>query len=162
MLEARGGLRDARTLDLYAGTGALGLEALSRGAAHVTFVERRREALAALRDNVAALGVGDAARVVGRPVEAIEGELSGPFDLIFADPPYADVQSGAAPRALGRVLEGSVLCSDEAVMVLEHSSKTKAPSLATLTLVETRAYGDTQISFYVRSRPSDPSRGVEL
>ena len=159
MLEARCGLVEARVLDLYAGTGALGLEALSRGANHATFVERRREALVALRENVDALGVGTQSRILGRAVEMLGSArgggggtgteaLGGPFEVIFADPPYADVQSGAAPRALGRVLSDDLLSSEEALFVLEHSSKTPAPSLPKLRCLETRVYGDTQISFY--------------
>lgn len=107
MLESRGAIAGARVLDLYAGTGALGLEALSRGAIRATFVEKRREAVAALRSNIADLGVSESTRLVSRSVESASGgeSLGGPFDLVFADPPYADVQSGTALRALGRLLE---------------------------------------------------------
>lgn len=148
MIEARGGFDGTRVLDLYAGTGALGLEALSRGARRATFVERRREALAALKGNLEALGVAADAQVVARSVESVGAELAPPFDVVFVDPPYADVQSGAAPRALSRLLERGLLASEDALVVLEHSSKTPPPELAGVALVETRTYGDTQISFY--------------
>ncbi len=161
MIEARCGVREARVLDLYAGTGALGLEALSRGAAHATFVERRREALVALRENVAALGVIGQSRIIGRAVEALGvaagSELGGPYELVFADPPYADVQSGAAPRALGRVLLEELLASEDALLVLEHSSKTPPPSFSKLVCLETRVYGDTQLSFYGLLPRPEPS-----
>lgn len=147
MIEARGGCADLRVLDLYAGTGALGLEALSRGAARVTFVERRRDALMAIRANVDALGVADAVRLVGRPLEGAGVDLEGPFDLVFADPPYADVQSGAATRALARLFEGDVF-AEGALFVLEHAEKTATPEFPGLTVDVTRSYGDTRVAFF--------------
>ena len=84
-------LPDARVLDLFAGAGSLGIEALSRGAGHVTFVERDRAALAAIRANVAATGVADRTTVVARDVIAFLAGASGPYDLAFCDPPFADV-----------------------------------------------------------------------
>ena len=98
----------ARVLDLYAGTGALGLEAISRGAVFAVFVERSKEALLALNANVRALGLENATRVVALPLErAARLLLAAPaderFDLVFADPPYADVNNGAAVRAIPKV-----------------------------------------------------------
>ncbi len=95
MLASRlGTFEELRVADLFAGTGALGLEALSRGAAHCTFVEHDRKAIEALRRNVAKLGAGDRADV--RAQSALFG-LPGPFDLVLIDPPYA---SGLGPQAL--------------------------------------------------------------
>ncbi|RYE85146.1 MAG: 16S rRNA (guanine(966)-N(2))-methyltransferase RsmD [Myxococcales bacterium] len=94
-------------LDLYAGSGALGLEALSRGAARLVLVENRRPALDALRANLTSLGLGEpAVTVVPRPVERSASSVAplGPFDLVVADPPYALVESGAAQRALEGLL----------------------------------------------------------
>ncbi len=87
----------ARCLDLYAGTGALGFEALSRGAAHVVFVERHRQALAGLRRSAAALGAD--CEVFAGPVSAFLAETTARFDVIFMDPPY-DVDPGPVCRAL--------------------------------------------------------------
>ncbi|MEH3106571.1 MAG: 16S rRNA (guanine(966)-N(2))-methyltransferase RsmD [Sphingomonas fennica] len=96
MLASRiGSFEGLRVADLFAGTGALGLEALSRGAAHCTFVEPDRAALAALEANVAALDA--AATIVARRAESYRG---GPFDLILLDPPYA---SGLGPTALAAI-----------------------------------------------------------
>jgi 16S rRNA (guanine966-N2)-methyltransferase len=90
MLEPR--LAGARVLDLFAGAGTLGIEALSRGAAHATFVERDRAALDALRSNVISTGMGERARVVAANVLAfLAAGAGGPFDLVFCDPPFADV-----------------------------------------------------------------------
>jgi 16S rRNA (guanine966-N2)-methyltransferase len=88
MLTSRiGSFEGLRVADLYAGSGALGLEALSRGAAHATFVETDAKALAVIRANIAALEAGDRSDV--RPISAASLPPAQPFDLVFADPPYA-------------------------------------------------------------------------
>ncbi|MGH2489976.1 MAG: 16S rRNA (guanine(966)-N(2))-methyltransferase RsmD [Candidatus Limnocylindria bacterium] len=85
-------LSEARVLDLFAGSGALGIEALSRGAGSVTFVERSAEALKALRRNIAATGFDARAEVIAANVLTfIEQSVAGPYDLVFCDPPFADV-----------------------------------------------------------------------
>jgi len=95
MLASRlGTFEGLRVADLFAGTGALGLEALSRGAAHCTFVETDRKAVETLRRNIIKLGAGDRADV--RAQSALHG-VPGPFDLVLMDPPYA---SGLGPQAL--------------------------------------------------------------
>ena len=100
MLASRLGSFDGLNVaDLYAGSGALGLEALSRGAAMVTFVEQDPKALAAIRANIEALGAADRARILARSAQSLPPGLR--FDLIFADPPYAP-HSGTA--ALGQIL----------------------------------------------------------
>lgn len=86
MLTSRlGSFEELRVADLFAGTGALGLEALSRGAAHCTFVERDHGALKVLKENIAKLGAGDRSDV---RAQAAEGFAGGPFDIVFLDPPY--------------------------------------------------------------------------
>ncbi len=145
MLTSRGGLLGARVLDLYAGTGALGLEALSRGASHVVFVERARDALRALRANVTSLGVDDHVRVVPIAVERME--LEGPFDLVLADPPYDQVATGAVTRALTGI---AGLMTPSAYLVLEHAKGDTAPVWTGLEHDETRRVGDTSLSFYRR------------
>src|SRR5205807_2939069 len=85
-----GDVSDARVLDLYAGSGALGIEALSRGAAGATFVDSDREAVVAIRANLALTGTDDRASVVRSPVGSfLAAGRHGPFDLVFLDPPYA-------------------------------------------------------------------------
>ncbi len=85
-------LGEARVLDLFAGAGTLGIEALSRGATSVTFVERSPEALKTLRKNLAATGFAESSEVVGANVLAfLEQSAVGPYDLVFCDPPFADV-----------------------------------------------------------------------
>ena len=95
MLASRlGSFEDLRVADLYAGSGALGLEALSRGAAFACFVEQDPRALAAIRSNAEALGASDRTRIFARSAEALPA--SEPFDLLFADPPYAPGSGSAA------------------------------------------------------------------
>jgi 16S rRNA (guanine(966)-N(2))-methyltransferase RsmD len=136
-------------LDLYAGTGALGLEALSRGAARVTLVESAAGAIAAIRQNISALGVEKCARLIAGDVARAERRLArdGPFDLVVADPPWSLVESGDAPRTLAEVL-GTRLMTSEAWLVLEHSARIAAPGIGRLVRFETRHYGDAALTFY--------------
>lgn len=101
MLASRlGGFDEFRVADLYAGSGALGLEALSRGAGHATFVETDREALKAIEANVTAFGA--ASRVAIRSVSAANLPKSHPFDLVFADPPYEPGSGTAVAEAVAK------------------------------------------------------------
>jgi len=144
-------LPGARVLDLYAGTGALALEALSRGAEHATMVEPARAALTAIRSNVRALGVDERVRVIATTVERAGAAVGtgGPYRLVFADPPYAQVASGDAPRAMATVL-GVLSLAPGAIVVLEHGKAAKPPPLPGVTLVQSRRYGDTVVSLYAR------------
>jgi 16S rRNA (guanine966-N2)-methyltransferase len=168
ILGSAGAIEGARVLDLYAGTGALALEALSRGAARATLVESSRPALDALRSNVAALGLQDRVRVVAADVRAAlarlarEGKMGAgghgagdpresSFDLVLADPPWALVDSGEALAVLGDLAELPGTLSATATVVLEHSSRTSAGLDAvakSLSRVQTRRYGDTALTFY--------------
>jgi 16S rRNA (guanine(966)-N(2))-methyltransferase RsmD len=141
-------LPGARLLDLFAGAGGVGLEALSRGAAHATFVERDARAVAALRENVAALGVAPAARVVRDDVvRAIashrrEGER---FGLVFLDPPYDTDLTAATLDALG----DGVLLADGALVVAQHLTKLAPAGVAgVLAAFRTRRFGETTLTFF--------------
>jgi len=107
-------LSGERVLDLYAGTGALALEALSRGAAHATFVEEGRDALVALRGNIAELGVAKKAAVLAMSVERASRVLArvaeaDRFTLVFADPPYKLVQGGEFVRTFAPIVQSGAL-----------------------------------------------------
>jgi 16S rRNA (guanine966-N2)-methyltransferase len=149
ILAAAGAIEGARVLDLYAGTGALALEALSRGAADATLVESSGAALGVLRANVGALGLGARARVLELDVERAAARIAGagPFDIVLADPPWAHVDSGAAERALAHIVSAGALKAG-GWFVLEHSSRSPPPAVALLERLETRVYGDTALTFY--------------
>lgn len=155
ILTSAGAIEETRVLDLYAGTGALGLEAVSRGAAHATLVERGRDALLAIRANVEALGLGEQIKIIPKAVERCLVLLHGNgFQLVFCDPPYADVPSGALARALAPLTHSTVIDPD-ARIVVEHATADPPPSLPGLRLEDTRHYGDTTVSFYVKSGSED-------
>ncbi len=146
-----GDVRGTRVLDLYAGSGALAIEALSRGAASAVCVAHARAALAALAENRDALGLTGTLQVVARRVADAPKALAGsePFDVIFADPPYADVASGIVARELAAVVAPEAkLVVPDALVVLEHAARDRAPEIAGLVFDETRRWGDTSASFY--------------
>lgn len=143
-----GDVSDARVLDLYAGTGSLGIEALSRGAARAAFVERGPAARKILALNLHELALEDRTVVVGTGAAQARGRLvpHGPFDLVFCDPPYADVDD--AMTAIDLLVE---LLAPGARVVVEHAKK-DAPASGKVALVERRIYGDTGLSFFVGAR----------
>jgi 16S rRNA (guanine966-N2)-methyltransferase len=137
-------------LDLYAGSGALGIEALSRGAASVVFVESAGPAIRCLRENLTKLGLEEQATLLPVRVASARPKLAqlGPFDLVLCDPPWKDV--ALAYEEL-RQLQRAGLLASGARVALEHSAKAPPPlgeGDAHLTLVDERRWGDTAISFY--------------
>ncbi|MGC2414963.1 MAG: 16S rRNA (guanine(966)-N(2))-methyltransferase RsmD [Stellaceae bacterium] len=134
-------------LDAFAGTGALGLEALSRGASMAVFIESEREALAALRRNVGALGEEDRAQIVA-------GDATRPPRAIFAcavaflDPPYT---SGLAAPALSALAAGGWLTAD-ALVVIEVAAREELPLVPGFTLIDERVYGAARLVFLRRER----------
>ena len=133
----------ARVLDLFAGTGALGLEALSRGAAFALFVDDGVEARALLRQNVEALGAGGMSRVFRRDATALgPAHPLEPFSLVFLDPPYV---KGLAERALVCAHEGGWLTPDALIVVEEKTGVFTTPP--GFSEIERRAYDETEFSF---------------
>jgi len=166
-LEHLGVVDDAHVLDLYAGSGALGLEAASRGAADVTLVDSARVAADVARRNVAALGLRDV-RVVAQPAEAFVAGVAaaaaqrpaggadgtpasvraghGPYHLVLVDPPY-DVTAEALERVLAHLAAPGVL-DPAAVVVVERSTRTPEPAWPTgWELVARKDYGETTVYF---------------
>ncbi len=133
-----------RVLDLFAGTGALGLEALSRGAERAVFVEDFAAALALIRENVEALGLTGQARVWRRDATRLGPCRGAPFDLVFLDPPY---RSGLAGAALASAREGGWM-APQAVIVVELAADEAPPEPDWLTLADRRRYGDTQVLIF--------------
>lgn len=129
----------ARVLDLFAGTGALGLEALSRGAEHVTFVESGRKAQGLIRENVRSLGIVGEATLIGRDALKLPAAET-PVTLVFLDPPYGKdlgAKALASARAGGWIAPG-------ALVVWEENGPQVAPE--GFALLETRRYGDTHVT----------------
>lgn len=138
---------EARVLDLYAGTGALGVEALSRGAAGCDFVERRNALCTVIRENLARAHLADHGHPICGSVHQVLSTLSGPYDLILADPPYGDPDGVAliASPFLHRLL------AKAAIVVLEHSPRVDVPGdVGPLRFVRTRRYGDSAVSYWQR------------
>lgn len=141
-------VRGARVLDGYAGTGAIGLEALSRGAVHVTFVEKDARAVKLIEANLAALGAGSAVKPViiraglAEAVSRLGGEL---FDLIILDPPYAHA------AATGALDAAAALVGPATRIVVEHGARYPAPAAHSgLRVTRTVTAGDSALSFYER------------
>jgi 16S rRNA (guanine966-N2)-methyltransferase len=133
-----------RVLDLYAGSGALGIEALSRGAAGAVFVDRDPRAVAAIRQNLAAFGEEGAVQRADALafLTSTRAQRAGPFDLVFVDPPYSSASRLAAP--LSERLPA--LLSTDALVVTESDKRT--PLQLTLPLARERTYGDTRIALH--------------
>ena len=146
---------DAHVLDLFAGTGALAFEALSRGARGAVLVDRSREALTAIRANAATLGLANVSRIVSDSVERALATLDAadPFDLVFVDPPYKDTSDGSVARILEALTRRSLLAPD-GLLVLEHAERDASPDLPGLARVDVRRYGDTALAFYAESGES--------
>lgn len=146
-------VRDARVLELFAGTGAIGIEALSRGAARVDFVETDKATAAILEQNLSTCGFHDRAEVhpmdafrfLKKGPRAAEGPAGGPYDIIFADPPYHAWQLKKLLPLLGQ----GVMISPDGLLVLEHFHKVGLPDrIGALQALRSYAYGDTILTVY--------------
>jgi 16S rRNA (guanine966-N2)-methyltransferase len=136
----------SRVLDLYAGSGALGIEALSRGAAHCDFVERQRTVCGLIAENLRVTGFGNAAQVHCMPAEKALERLEGVYTLVLADPPYDDETA----QPLMESLAASPLVEPgRTVIVLEHSARQEPKAaLGPFALVSSRRHGDSAVSIY--------------
>ncbi len=138
-------LEGARVLDLFAGSGALGLEALSRGAAYCVFVEDNADARGAVRENIEALGLTGASKLWRRDATKLgPAAPMQPFQLLFADPPYG---KGLGELALKAAAEGGWL-SPGAVCVLEERADSAIAAPEAFTSLDMRSYGDTALHFF--------------
>lgn len=139
-----GGWEDVRVLDLYAGSGAVGLEALSRGAAAATLVEQDKRVLKVLRDNVRTLGLPGAEVVAGDVTRIVAAPAKAAYDVVFADPPYP-VTSTAVDAVVAALAVHGWLAS-EAVVVVERATRSDPLQWsAPVSVVRTRAYGETTL-----------------
>lgn len=150
-LDARGEIDGARTLDLFAGTGALGLEAASRGASSVVLVELARQAVQIAKQNASAVAKRGAceATVVAAKAQKFLAESGAEFDLVFIDPPY-----DLARDVLAEVLELlAPRLSDDAVVALEQAKRAGEPPIPeTLEVLREKSYGDTMVYTLMRAQ----------
>ncbi len=140
-------LDGAAVLDLFAGSGSLGIESLSRGSNRATFIEMDRRVLSVVRENVERLGLAEQCRLIGGDALAVlkRAVPGGPFDIAFVDPPYS---SGLALRALELLAAGGHL-ADEAIVVVERASSDTLPAVVgRLGLFRSKKYGSTAVDFY--------------
>ena len=135
-----GDVSGARVLDLYAGSGALGIEALSRGAESAVFVERDARAGAVIERNLASLGLEQ--RIVRQEVERFLARTQGTFDLVFCDPPY-----DSASRLAGPLAERLPGVTPEGARIVTESDK-RNPLVLPQPLIVERSYGDTRIAIH--------------
>jgi 16S rRNA (guanine966-N2)-methyltransferase len=136
----------SRVLDLYAGSGALGIEALSRGAAWCDFVERDRSACELIRENVRLTGFESQAHVYHLSAERALDALVAPYTLILADPPYED---RAALGVLAKLSGSPLVERGRTTLVMEHGARNEPPrELGTLSLSNSRRHGDSAVSIY--------------
>jgi len=161
-------LQGATVLDLYAGSGALGIEALSRGAERAIFVEQDAIAARTLLENLHAMGLGNRAQLVQRPVRAALSQILalGPFQVIFADPPYKSAELPWLLEALSSSTATSSGLAAGGFLVVERASRdaddlvqqASKNGSTLLTLHDRRRYGDTSLLFYHRT--ASPVGGV--
>ena len=139
-------IHEARVLDAFAGSGALGIEALSRGASHATFVERDRVAQKVISENIELLDIGESAKIIKAPVsswfDTYDGEL---FDIIFADPPYHDMQFSTITKIMGLLKPG-------ALMVLSKPGRSESPTKTGVVVVDNRSYGDAALTYFRKEK----------
>jgi 16S rRNA (guanine966-N2)-methyltransferase len=143
----------SRFLDLFAGTGAIGIEAISRGAAFAVFVENHSAAVRLIRENLASLGIEARARIIAANAVSAIAKLDkspfGPFDFIFLDPPYALEQEYGATLS---ALEQSSLTGESTIIIAEHRKSFMLPASAgKLEQVRVVRHGDASLSFYRKS-----------
>jgi 16S rRNA (guanine966-N2)-methyltransferase len=134
----------ARVLDLFAGTGAIGFEAASRGAARVVAVEGHRETALAIEETARDLGLGSRHETIGAPAERALYRIEGPFDIVYLDPPYAN----EVPLQLFRLLLERKLLADDAVVIYEHAAKTILPDVPGYRSTREEVYGDVALAFF--------------
>jgi 16S rRNA (guanine966-N2)-methyltransferase len=136
-------IEGARVLDLFAGTGAIGFEAASRGAQRVVAVESDRGTAQAIESAAEQLEIGDVVSVIAAPVERALYRITGPFDIVYLDPPYSD---GVPLRVLGLLHERGLLAPD-AVVVYEHAARRILPAIPGYRSTREEVYGDVALAF---------------
>ena len=137
-----GDIEGLSVLDAYAGSGAIGIEALSLGAKHATFIEQARSVAKVIQDNLEKLNLTPKSAVLTQSVsEAAKSLQDQSFDIIVADPPYDQLQEEGLNLVFSRVAKNGIC-------IVSHSSRRPVPNLDSVELIDSRTYGDTTISYY--------------
>lgn len=143
-----GEVNGAKVLDAFAGSGALGLEALSRGAGHVTFLDRDNGAIEVLKENIITLDCQDVTQVIKSGIATWADKTDEKFDIIFADPPYDDMQLSTVSRLFK-------LLHPKGLMVLSYPGRGEAPTGTNgVVVVDNRSYGNAALAFYRLDTPT--------
>ena len=154
-------LEDTRVLDLFAGSGNLGLEALSRGASQAVFVDESRLCRSIIEENINRTHMSGKAQVIQsdvfRAIQALSRE-GRRFDMIFIDPPYSH---NYVNKTLQMIEENDIIFENGLIAVEHHEDEQPADVIGRITKVRSRNYGDTVFSFYVRSFDEPAERGIE-
>jgi 16S rRNA (guanine966-N2)-methyltransferase len=145
------GVLPDRVLDLYAGTGSIGIEALSRGAEWADFVDQSTAACAVIRSNLAHTKFVDVSRVHQMPVELFVGRRNEPYDMVILDPPYADPE---IPNVLARIAQSSLVQSGTIVVVGHWPRLTLPDEVGSLQRLRLRCHGDSCFSIYEATSPN--------
>ncbi len=145
ILSHRFSFTNKRVLDLFSGTGALGIESLSRGASHVTFVENHKPMVKILKENLAAFST-QTSLIQEDVLSTLNQKSATPFDVIFMDPPYGTVSFG---DLLEKIMKNNWL-SPLGIVVIEAEKKTILPEVSGFEIKETRTYGGTTVGFLVQ------------
>ncbi|MFN2448696.1 MAG: 16S rRNA (guanine(966)-N(2))-methyltransferase RsmD [Candidatus Baltobacteraceae bacterium] len=140
-------IEGARFLDLFSGTGAIGFEAASRGAAAVVAVEGHRETAQAITEAAEQFGVTEKMTVIGAPVDRALYRLAGAFDIVYADPPY----DNDVPLQMFRLLIERSLLAPDALVIFEHRARTILPGIPGYRSVREEVYGDVALAFFTPS-----------
>lgn len=137
-------IEDAAFLDLFAGTGGIGIEALSRGADRVVFVDSSRRSLDAIKKNIEQSGFSSRSQVIAADATSFLKKSSESFDIIFLDPPYAEEQQPLLER-----ISASKAVTENSIVIAEHFKKQPSPERAGALVLQREArYGDTVLAFY--------------
>lgn len=140
-------MEGASVLDLFAGTGAIGFEAASRGASRVVSVEGHRETAQAIEEAAQQLHVHDRVTVIAAPVERALYRVEGPFDIVYMDPPYAN----EVPLQVFRLLHERALLAPDALVIYEHAAKRILPDIPGYRSTREEVYGDVALAFFARA-----------
>ncbi len=140
-------INGAAVLDLFAGTGAIGFEAASRGAARVVSVEANRETAHAIEEASKQLRIDDRVSVMAAPVERALYRIEGPFDIVYLDPPYGN----DVPLQIFRLLLDRALLASDALVIYEHAAKRILPDIPGYRSTREEVYGDVALAFFARA-----------